>query len=235
MEDGAALLRAIVEDPADDAVRLVYADWLEENGEPDRGEFIRVQIEMGRLAPDDPAREPLRGRLGKVNARMDEWRRALPRLRGVNWQRFWRGFVSGADVADWGHFRRQADRLFAATPVQFLRLLKLGPEQCEELVRSPYLGRLLGLNLSGALVGDRGVRALAACAALENLQVLDLRLRLVGSFHIGPLAGFADAGTLALAESTHLRGLRQLIVGDTPLSAAVQTALRQRFGEQGVL
>ena len=30
---GAGLLRAVLEDPADDVVRLVYADWLEERGE----------------------------------------------------------------------------------------------------------------------------------------------------------------------------------------------------------
>jgi uncharacterized protein (TIGR02996 family) len=42
---------AILADPADDTVRLVYADWLEENGEPERAAFIRVQIALAR-APD---------------------------------------------------------------------------------------------------------------------------------------------------------------------------------------
>lgn len=48
----AALLRAVCEDPYDDAPRLVYADYLEEyGGESDalRAEFIRVQIEIFRL------------------------------------------------------------------------------------------------------------------------------------------------------------------------------------------
>jgi uncharacterized protein (TIGR02996 family) len=40
------LLRAVLADPADDTVRLVYADWLEENGQPERAEFIRVQLEL---------------------------------------------------------------------------------------------------------------------------------------------------------------------------------------------
>src|SRR5262249_36968134 len=35
-----AFLDAILEAPEDDAVRLIYADWLEEQGDP-RGEFIR--------------------------------------------------------------------------------------------------------------------------------------------------------------------------------------------------
>jgi uncharacterized protein (TIGR02996 family) len=42
------LLRAVIEAPADDGPRLVYADWLEDNGEPERAEFIRIQIAMHR-------------------------------------------------------------------------------------------------------------------------------------------------------------------------------------------
>lgn len=47
MTEREALLRAILEDPADDTVRLVFADWLEENdGRPGavRAKFIRDQI-----------------------------------------------------------------------------------------------------------------------------------------------------------------------------------------------
>jgi uncharacterized protein (TIGR02996 family) len=42
----AAFIEAILAAPADDTPRLVYADWLEENGEPLRAEFIRVQCEV---------------------------------------------------------------------------------------------------------------------------------------------------------------------------------------------
>lgn len=38
------LLRAVLLNPADDTVRLAYADWLQENGEPERAEFIRTSI-----------------------------------------------------------------------------------------------------------------------------------------------------------------------------------------------
>jgi uncharacterized protein (TIGR02996 family) len=59
----AALLAAVLEVPEDDVPRLVLADWLEENGEPERAEFIRCQIEILRLQmqgtpsvyyPDEP-------------------------------------------------------------------------------------------------------------------------------------------------------------------------------------
>ena len=43
-----ALVRAVLESPFDDAPRLVYADWLEENGRPGRAEFIRAQVELAR-------------------------------------------------------------------------------------------------------------------------------------------------------------------------------------------
>lgn len=46
-----ALLAAIVANPDDDNVRLVFADWLQENGDEVRGEFVRVQVELARLPP----------------------------------------------------------------------------------------------------------------------------------------------------------------------------------------
>jgi uncharacterized protein (TIGR02996 family) len=44
MSDGDALLTSILLNPEEDTPRLVYADWLDENGEPERAEFVRVQI-----------------------------------------------------------------------------------------------------------------------------------------------------------------------------------------------
>jgi uncharacterized protein (TIGR02996 family) len=46
---GDALLEDIRRHPDDDGPRLVYADWIEENGEPDRAEFIRLQCGSGQL------------------------------------------------------------------------------------------------------------------------------------------------------------------------------------------
>lgn len=47
MNDGDALVRAILANPGEDTPRLVYADWIEENfGHHPRAEFIRVQIEL---------------------------------------------------------------------------------------------------------------------------------------------------------------------------------------------
>src|SRR5687768_3332195 len=49
-EDEAALYEAVLANPADDAPRLVYADWLDERGDR-RGEYLRVDLEVARTQP----------------------------------------------------------------------------------------------------------------------------------------------------------------------------------------
>ncbi len=46
MTDGAALIAACRASPSDDAPRLIYTDYLEENGQEARAEFIRLGIEL---------------------------------------------------------------------------------------------------------------------------------------------------------------------------------------------
>lgn len=100
--DGAALLQAIYDHPADDERRLVYADWLSEQGDP-RGEFIMLQFERhkGTLSSRGAARERAlfqkhyRGWLGGVASRI--------RRDGV---RFERGFLASGrlhDVHGWDY------------------------------------------------------------------------------------------------------------------------------------
>jgi uncharacterized protein (TIGR02996 family) len=43
-----AFLLAICERPEDDTARLVFADWLDEQGESERAEFIRIGIELAK-------------------------------------------------------------------------------------------------------------------------------------------------------------------------------------------
>ena len=58
LADGAALLQAIYEAPDDVSKRLVYADWLTEQGDP-RGEFIQLQVQRreGKAAKGAATRE----------------------------------------------------------------------------------------------------------------------------------------------------------------------------------
>lgn len=48
-DTGAALLKAIIANPDEDTPRLVYADYLQENGDDERAEFIRVQVALALL------------------------------------------------------------------------------------------------------------------------------------------------------------------------------------------
>jgi uncharacterized protein (TIGR02996 family) len=51
-----SFLRAICASPDDDLLRLVYAGWLEENGDLDRAAFIRARCAMARVPEYDPVR-----------------------------------------------------------------------------------------------------------------------------------------------------------------------------------
>ena len=48
MSDEAAFLAAIAAEPADDTRRLVYADWLDERGDP-RGEYLRLELQLHEI------------------------------------------------------------------------------------------------------------------------------------------------------------------------------------------
>lgn len=50
--DESALLAAIAAHPDEDTPRLMYADWLDENDQPERAEFIRLQIALVQPASE---------------------------------------------------------------------------------------------------------------------------------------------------------------------------------------
>jgi uncharacterized protein (TIGR02996 family) len=51
--DHDALLAAICANPEEDTPRLMFADWLDENGDPERAEFIRLQCELAAFEEDN--------------------------------------------------------------------------------------------------------------------------------------------------------------------------------------
>ena len=110
------LLQAIISEPAANDLRLIYADWLEENGQPERAEFIRVQIELASMDWDYERDErddrkyahyaALRGRERELLSTMldtsSNGRRAST-MAGYLWAKE----VLGRHVAVWPHtFRR---------------------------------------------------------------------------------------------------------------------------------
>jgi uncharacterized protein (TIGR02996 family) len=67
MVDEQALVQAILANPTDDGPRLVYADWLEERGDP-RGEFLRIQTALTRLPRKDKQHARFRKRLKELRS-----------------------------------------------------------------------------------------------------------------------------------------------------------------------
>jgi uncharacterized protein (TIGR02996 family) len=66
-----AFLLTLAEDPADDASRLIYADWLEERGHAARAESLRLEVRFGQADLEDNERAALDARLRELEAGID--------------------------------------------------------------------------------------------------------------------------------------------------------------------
>jgi uncharacterized protein (TIGR02996 family) len=196
-DDG--FLEAIIATPDDDALRLIYADWLEDHGESVRAEFIRVQIELARLPNNDPRRLALTAREGELCAKHRlVLLRGLPRLAWRGGLR--RGFLETLTVTV-RQFLQIAPRLRRLTPLRDLALT-FPSEVLAELAACPHLAGLASLRFP---LGDPkflrpgGVSVLASSPYLEGLTTLDLDYNRI-------VARDAEA----LAFSPHLASLTEL-------------------------
>jgi uncharacterized protein (TIGR02996 family) len=167
-----AFLDAILECPEDDAPRLIYADWLDEQDEPARAELIRLQCALAAGAFQGPA-------LGRAQARErellalfgEEWAALLRGL--VRAYEFRRGFVERVRL-DAAGLLRDGEEVFRLAPVRHLELF-VPRSRAEEVADCPLLGRLHALDLSYS-AGDRaGLAALLASPHLAELRGLRLR------------------------------------------------------------
>jgi uncharacterized protein (TIGR02996 family) len=81
MSDERPFIEAILADPNDEAPRLIYADWLEERGDP-RGEYLRLDTVLARLPGDDMRRAGDLSRLKELRTGIDpEWAAVVDRTR----------------------------------------------------------------------------------------------------------------------------------------------------------
>src|SRR5690349_706677 len=73
-----AFVQVVVAEPADAGLRLIFADWLEERGDP-LGEYLRLRCRLARLAADDPQRGGLEVRARALwGAHGRTWEASLP-------------------------------------------------------------------------------------------------------------------------------------------------------------
>jgi uncharacterized protein (TIGR02996 family) len=193
---GDALHQAVLEQPDDLALRLIYADWLEEQDDP-RGEFIRVQCRLAELPDWAPRQALLERERQLLGGHQERWLGVLPGL-AEGWE-FRRGFVEQVRLPAWALIERGAE-LFREVPVRGLTLLAY-PEpalldrlaECDALARITelswpegagtgfvdliarrHLERLASLSLAYSRTGEDEVRPLLRSDGVPNLRVLDL-------------------------------------------------------------
>jgi uncharacterized protein (TIGR02996 family) len=143
-----AFLEHIREHP-EDAVRLIYADWLEDHAgraaDRARAEFIRAQCRLTAGVADPDERLALADRARRLEGRhRDSWLRPLRGL--VENAEFRRGFVERAEV-DAETFLDHGDELFAAEPVSDVCFVRLQPEHLPTLATRPWLGHVRRLEM----------------------------------------------------------------------------------------
>jgi uncharacterized protein (TIGR02996 family) len=176
MPNAEAFLQAILAEPEADGPRLVFADWLDENGDPVRAEFTRVQIALARMPEDDPRRPALVAReLELIETLRDRWLREHAEmvagssekapddpfqscdrfrswLRGVGDESAYPDATFERGMFDWVRmvgpmFCREMCTLFRDWPVRHLWLVQA--EYCvRELADWPWPGRVTKLILS---------------------------------------------------------------------------------------
>jgi uncharacterized protein (TIGR02996 family) len=238
-----AFLEDVIANPEDDAPRLIFADWLEDLGDAARSEFIRVQCDRARLAPDHPRQPELARREQALLA--EHARRWAGPLRGLvqEWE-FRRGFVEAAGVADDEKGTRAAQRLaqlFRLAPIRDLHF-ELFWGMAPLLNAVGQVRRLKRLEIyAGTPVEAPALRNLFASPCAANLTTLLLtvdyiyqvpaevwrsleRSRALGgltelSICLGEWPGHFDKLALrAVARSRYLRGVRKLYLPHVSLT-----------------
>jgi uncharacterized protein (TIGR02996 family) len=226
-------LTAILATPDDDNLRLVYSDWLEDQGWPLRAELIRVQCALASMAEDDPRRGALQQceqeLLGTSSAQWTALREALPIC--VGWYPksappvhgvFRRGLLEeircGPNIPA---FLAVAPALFAAQPLRRLafdfgvvlnpvfgesdpaRSIPMPAEKLALLGNCPCLARLPHLGLHGGVLSEEAGATLAAVSHLGGLTSLSLQS---SQFTVNGLATVLAATWAARLETLDLRG-----------------------------
>jgi uncharacterized protein (TIGR02996 family) len=190
------LLAAIKANHEDDAPRLAHADWLENNGGPERAEFIRLQVADARRpwGAEHKARQERADAL--LDAHQAHWLGGRPQHEAIRW-RFIRGYPEEVEYSSRNVFSSTwQDAL--AFPVRWAKFV--GEWNWRRLADEPGLARVrrLGLSLKPRIPAD----------ALKAI---------IESPHLGPLEGLRadnaalDVAALAfVASSPKLAGLREL-------------------------
>lgn len=257
MTDHDALQATIIAYPDEDTPRLAFADWLQEHDDPDRGEFIRVEIELARTLPTTELEEHRRQHLlyrrdELLKLHRQKWLRGfLPHARDISFER---GFVATLEVTA-HNFLQHAERWMAATPIRKVKFSTCSRweeeqnkfnSQTEALFASPFLTRLQAIDLEECYLDSYQIAVLTKCPDLPLLRELILTRNRLGTDGAIAIAGMrqlsalesldlvgnniSDPGARAIAQSTYLGNLKELRITRNPIKKRSWTMLELRFG-----
>jgi uncharacterized protein (TIGR02996 family) len=234
------LLAGVHESPDDDGPRLVLADWLEEHGEKDRAELIRVQCALVAADPTTPALRELRSREKKASRRSG---RAWRELNDV-YCRFERGLpVLGRDPNDYdgswcgdaGAFGAAAPRTLAAGWPGMVWLDVRGEGDLFFLERPPWaetpsplglVARDLGEELLLRVTKLKPVRALYLCGETTLTERAARRLGKMPRLDwVGIWSNLFTPDDVTLVR--HVKGLTTLDLYDREMDGECLPALRR--------
>jgi uncharacterized protein (TIGR02996 family) len=258
-DEQAALLRAIVAHAEEDTPRLVYADWLQEQGDVEQAGFIRDSIALVRTTKGAHEREALAARLRELaEERYYGWYKPFINLDEVTIDRFERGFPYRITFGTEENFFELADALFAFVPIRALGISadvgsQFDNDSLVQFAALPGLARLTDLRLyqHGQLLADAWGE-LFRSPYLNGLTFLSLpscgiyedEAKELASAR--PLANLTDLdlsyntigveGAQAILDSPHLTKLKNLwlehnFFGEEEDEDAVLEALEVRFGD----
>ncbi|MCI0701460.1 MAG: TIGR02996 domain-containing protein [Planctomycetia bacterium] len=216
MSEEAALLRAIYANPDDDTARLVYADWLDEHDQPDRAEFIRLQIERARaVIPGIPVRrssaekaKPSTRENALLEQHAGEWFEPLAGWKHGQHYEVRRGFPDTLNCSA-EEFRDHQETLARWPITRLCPGLYFGAvEAARHFSEVPLLARIRELYLYYSYVGFEVVRTLLEAPSLDGLLWLN-----VGCCRLG------DEGAVFFARHPILPRLRHLDLNANDITA----------------
>jgi uncharacterized protein (TIGR02996 family) len=211
----AGLLQACKDEPSDDPLRLILADWLEENGDPDRAALIRAQLPLAdRWCEVTEVGEPSVRNRFLLRDHADRW--LGPARQWYSRAELSRGMIRIQATAE--QLRDHPPGELPAEIIPWLESLCLwradGP--CDWVLGSEPIRFFSCVAVAGSAfalpaVVDREIRQLTSNPAAGNLR----RLRLVRA------EIWAEAGEM-LARCEHLAGLRELVLEEYRFDAAAE-------------
>ncbi len=159
----------------DDSALRVYADWLEQQGDPERAQLVHFQNELAQLGSWERRTLEVGWEIDRLLAmHADRWRAELPIIDGVTWDRFERGFVCSVKVANVDTLARSADAIAAAAPVWGAEIATLDNTPDPEIA---WLRRLRVRDVLGEARLPLSVRELELDAGNGDLSWLGLHLK----------------------------------------------------------